>query len=247
MKLQIFSDLHLEFGAIPVPQTDADVVIAAGDIHVQQQGIDWLKGFDQPVIYVAGNHEYWSGEYQQTLDQLKEACANSQIHFLERDSVVIQDVVFHGCTLWTDYADGNQWVMEEARERINDFKYIQQGAQGLSPQFLHQQCQLSQHWLQQQMTTYQGRQQIIVTHHAPSLHSWSRKHADMLKYAYCNQLDRQIQNDLNPAVWVHGHIHQAADYQLGETRVVCNPRGYHGLAERSDFDPQFCIQPFKTG
>ena len=26
--------------------------------------------------------------------------------------------------------------------------------------------------------------------------------------------------------WVHGHIHHAADYTIGPTQIVCNPRGH---------------------
>jgi Icc-related predicted phosphoesterase len=27
-------------------------------------------------------------------------------------------------------------------------------------------------------------------------------------------------------IWVHGHLHDSADYSIGSTRVICNPRGY---------------------
>ena len=29
-----------------------------------------------------------------------------------------------------------------------------------------------------------------------------------------------------PKLIVHGHTHDACDYMIGETRVVCHPRGY---------------------
>ncbi len=33
MKLHILSDVHVEFGPYDAPETDADVVVLAGDIH----------------------------------------------------------------------------------------------------------------------------------------------------------------------------------------------------------------------
>jgi predicted phosphodiesterase len=29
-----------------------------------------------------------------------------------------------------------------------------------------------------------------------------------------------------PKLIVHGHTHDPCDYMIGETRVICNPRGY---------------------
>ena len=38
-------------------------------------------------------------------------------------------------------------------------------------------------------------------------------------------------------LWTHGHTHDVFDYVIGETRIVCNPRGYYGYEQRaSDFD-----------
>jgi len=62
MKIQVMSDLHLEFGAFEIPRTDADVIVLAGDIHVGIKAIDWIKNQTKPVIYVLGNHEYYYGQ-----------------------------------------------------------------------------------------------------------------------------------------------------------------------------------------
>jgi predicted phosphodiesterase len=61
MKLHILSDLHVEFESFNPPETEAAVVILAGDIHVGKKGIDWAKASfsDKYVLYVLGNHEYY--------------------------------------------------------------------------------------------------------------------------------------------------------------------------------------------
>lgn len=45
--------------------------------------------------------------------------------------------------------------------------------------------------------------------------------------------------DGRPALWVHGHTHDSCDYELGATRIVCNPRGYED--ENSAFDPELVV------
>ena len=43
MKIQFFSDIHLEFGPAELPLTDADIIVAAGDVGVGTTGAEWLK------------------------------------------------------------------------------------------------------------------------------------------------------------------------------------------------------------
>ena len=68
MKIHILSDLHTEFSDFDPPETDADVVVLAGDIGVGPSGIEWAADhwLDRPVIYVAGNHEYYGHDIGST-------------------------------------------------------------------------------------------------------------------------------------------------------------------------------------
>jgi len=58
--------------------------------------------------------------------------------------------------------------------------------------------------------------------------------------AYASRLENLICAH-EPALWVHGHLHDSVDYQLCETRVVCNPRGYLGHALNPNFNPSFVV------
>lgn len=63
-------ELHNEFKPwVPLESIKAaDVVILAGDIDVVDKGVLWAaKTFNQPVIYVPGNHELYKGVYQSVL------------------------------------------------------------------------------------------------------------------------------------------------------------------------------------
>lgn len=84
MKIQIISDLHQEFGMTDLSFDNADVVIIAGDVNLGTKGIDWIKSriSKKPVIYVLGNHEYYKGSYPKTLNKIRVASENTNVHVL---------------------------------------------------------------------------------------------------------------------------------------------------------------------
>lgn len=232
MRLQIFSDIHLEFGHLDVPVTDADVVIAAGDIDQQTEGVEWLKSLGKPVIYVAGNHEIWGGDLHGSVEELRAACEGSNIHFLENNQITIGDVTFYGCTLWSDFAERDPEVLAYAKYYMNDFAYISLDDKMTEPDAIAACNEESVRWLKKALGRKSDKKQVVVTHHAPSLRSWGFDPEDPLRFAYCNQLDGLIR-DSDIALWVHGHVHCGSSYRINGTQVICNPRGYykHNLVE----------------
>src|SRR5690348_16009237 len=105
MRIHILSDLHIEFAPFTPPPIDADVVILAGDSHVGVRGIQWAREIfsDKPVIYVAGNHEFYGGAYPTVLDKLRREAKGSNVNVVENNLVRVGDIMFLGCTLWTDF------------------------------------------------------------------------------------------------------------------------------------------------
>ena len=71
MKLHVLSDLHLGFAPFERPRTEADVVVLAGDIARPREAVTWAMEFDRPVLYVAGNHEFYGGSIEGTLAELR--------------------------------------------------------------------------------------------------------------------------------------------------------------------------------
>lgn len=119
------SDIHLESGPYELPpDLECDVIVAAGDIGVGTQGLEWLKTLDKPVVYVAGNHEYWS-EQKNPIDMfqvqrdIRNAAEGSNVHYLENETVTIDGVQFIGATLWTNLGscgyDLSPGLIREAR------------------------------------------------------------------------------------------------------------------------------------
>jgi len=234
VKLQYFSDVHLEFGDLPSEQTDADVVIAAGDIGVGFDGIRWLTSFGKPVIYVLGNHEYWGQDYTDFIDKIWQESSGTNVYLLENESVIIDDVRFLGCSLWTDYGYENPKIMDAAWEGMNDFRYISDNGVPLKPDRLLETHKQSVNWLADVLDEPFKGKTVVVTHHAPSMKSWHRNIKDSYQYFYCSNLENLLL-DTRPDLWIHGHIHHAQDYTVNGVRILCNPRGYFNHKEVSGF------------
>ncbi|MFK7886969.1 MAG: metallophosphoesterase, partial [Gammaproteobacteria bacterium] len=228
MKLYVVSDLHTEFVDFEPAIGDADVAILAGDIGVGVSTLDWIhtKFPTLPVIYVLGNHEFYRGN----LDDVAafKAGAQKNVHVLERDSVVIDGIRFLGTTLWTDFRlfglAEREFFMMEASERMPDFRLIGNGQEGFTALDSIAMHDKSVEWLQSQLAEPFDGDTVVVTHHAPSwLSVADRFKEDPLSPAFCSRLESLMEKG-EPSLWVHGHTHDAFDYSLYDTRVVCNPR-----------------------
>jgi Icc-related predicted phosphoesterase len=78
---------------------------------------------------------------------------------------------------------------------------------------------------------------IVVGHHAPSSQSvaeWYRADT-LMNGAFRSDLEEFIMDRPQIKVWFHGHMHSNSNYWIGETRVVCNPRGYIGHESSANF------------
>jgi predicted MPP superfamily phosphohydrolase len=247
MRLQVLSDLHLEFAPFHLPGVAADVVVLAGDVGVGEKGLKWiLKACPEtPVIYVLGNHEFYLHSIPSVTYELKELADGTNVHVLENDRVEIGGVTFLGATLWTDFALlGNPILADlEAELGMNDFRQIR-----LFPRYsrfraadarrFHAQ---SLRWLRGQLKEVATRKCVVVTHHAPSLRSIAPGQGeDPLSPGFASHLDAVVAAS-GAALWVHGHIHWASDYRIGPTRVLANPRGYPH-EEDIGFDPTLVVE-----
>ncbi len=234
MKIHILSDLHNEFSQFKPPQTDADVVVLAGDIDGGIEGVRWAKQtFLKPVVYVAGNHEFYRGEMRGDIQHLRDFTNNSHVHFLERNVAELCGVRFIGTTLWTDFKldsygkKGMNRAMENAQLHMNDFSLIQLDKKRFQPRDAVEIFRQSSQFIADALAVPFAGKTVVVTHHGPSPKSVHPRYAsNPLNAAFCSDLEYLMQRDKAPALWIHGHTHDSFDYQVGTTRVVANPRGY---------------------
>jgi Icc-related predicted phosphoesterase len=252
MKLLVLSDLHVEFAPFvpePAAVAAADVVVLAGDISTGVKGIAWARQAfaDKPIIYVAGNHEFYRCDWVRLLDQLRTQAQLHRVHFLENDAVTIDGVRFLGATLWTDFLlfgeDKKTEAMREATKIMNDFRLIKAralpaqvnmvGPRGspwkLSPAHTLRRHRESLAWLKAQLPLGEADKTVVVSHHFPNSRSLAPQWAgDLVSAIYGSNLPEEVV--LGATLWIHGHTHDSCDYRIGDfqrsVRVVCNPRGY---------------------
>jgi Icc-related predicted phosphoesterase len=232
MRLQVFSDLHLEFGPFEPTLKHPDVVVLAGDIHVGTAGVKWAKQIfrDCPVIYVPGNHEFYNHAMPDLIQALKREARDSNVHVLENNACTINGYVFLGCSLWTDFQlwPNAREAMLFANHEMSDFWLIQKkdGNKLYSAEDSVKRHAASVRWLARRLSRHDPTRTIVVTHHAPSHQSVSSQNAgDMLNAAFASDLDSMIRASRIP-IWIHGHTHYNVDYKIGATRIYSNQRGY---------------------
>ncbi len=248
MKILILSDLHNEFSQFEPVKTDADVVVLAGDIDNGDAGVVWARQAwpDRKIIYVAGNHEYYGGDFNETLTVLRRSAAAQDVLLLEEGEAVIAGVRFLGTTLWTDFeffgADNKQSAMEEGQRRLTDFRLISYAAEQFTPAHAVGLHKRSLAWLTARLGEPFAGPTVVITHHLPSRKSVPPRFTDTpLSACFVSNLDRLFgRMDL----WIHGHTHDSFDYVASGTRVVCNPRGYVTAhrAENAGFDPAKIVE-----
>jgi predicted phosphodiesterase len=246
MKLHILNDLHIEFEDFVPPATDADVVVLAGDIGVGVEGLRWAETRypDRSVIYVPGNHEFYHHDIA-LIEELKLE-APDNIHVLNDDRVVIDGVRFLGSILWTDFTLFGEvdkfFAMQTARQQMTDFSIIQNHGQPFTPEDAIKLHEASRDWLAVMLAEPFAGKTVVVTHHAPSSQSVHPRYArNLLTPAFASNLENLMDGN-RAALWIHGHTHDSFDYEIYETRVVCNPRGYSPVELNPDFQPGLVVE-----
>lgn len=240
MKIQLLSDIHLEFGDRDPVSTDADLVILAGDIHTKGRAFDWIRRHfpKQQVIYIAGNHEYYGGHLERMLDKLR-AQSDDHVRFMDQDELLIHGVRILAGTGWTDFrSTGNQaMAMWDARAML-DYKKIRTGTdfRKLKPTDVAARSAAFLSWLKAKLhEPFEGKT-VVVTHHAPLIPP-SHSSGSHLDASFSNSwVDLVEQADL----WLYGHTHLSADFTIGRCRLVSNPLGYRG--EETGFDGDLLIR-----
>jgi predicted phosphodiesterase len=296
MKVAICSDLHLEFGTITLENTEgAEVLILSGDILVERdldvydrrqyemgfmshRSRTWHDFFEDVcskfphVIYVAGNHEHYHGDFKYTLSGLKDKLKrHSNLHILDREVFKHNGVTFVGSTLWTDMNKEDPLTIYHMKDYMNDFRIIKN-----SNRYVYSNVPVYEYDSEGKVAKNEAGQQIqigmkkkeapsrftpedaveenrkcfelikhivsendnvvVVGHHTPSHQSCHPRYKDdqIMNGGYHNNYDEYIMDHPQIKLWTHGHTHEKYDYMIGETRIVCNPRGYVGHERLAD-------------
>jgi predicted phosphodiesterase len=252
MRLQIVSDLHLGLAPCEIPDTGADLLILAGDIHRPREALLWAAALNRPAIYVAGNHEYYGSNILATNRLLHELSRGSAVTVLDCEEKRMDDVRLLGATLWTDFriaGEGarREQAMDDAVRFSRDFSRIaidEDQNEIFTPSHCAALFERHASWLGARLAEPFDGVTVVVTHFAPSRGSIAPRFAGSpLNACFIADLEALVARS-GAALWIHGHTHDSFDYRLGGTRVLANPRGYvrNGKAENPRFDPGLTVE-----
>lgn len=248
MKLQIVSDLHLDFyddrGESVIDricQSSAETLVIAGDL-AEVVSPAWrfaiyrfCQRYDR-VLYVLGNHEYYHSSPCSMGIQapllLAELENDNLVAFHRRSQHILPGKInIEAWTLWfRDMPD-----VALFRHTLNDFKQI-----GDFEPWVYQQSSLARMWLAD------SEADIVITHHLPNARSVPERYRNSRQNCfYVNDVMPTMKQ--LPKLWIHGHTHTACDYMLGDCRVVANPLGYPGEHHSSVFNYDFTIDLAEIG
>jgi Icc-related predicted phosphoesterase len=279
MKIQLVSDLHLEFEDVNIKnESNADVLILSGDILVaddlRNQPAD-LSLADIPdegygrarralryrdfflrvsfqfkqVIYIMGNHEHYHGKFDKSAGIIRETIGYlniHNIHLLDRDIKEIDGVHFVGGTMWTDCNKGDPMTQYHLEHCMTDFRVIRIAGENFKkflPMRTVMEFTKTRDYFKTVIENLPKDAKIVVcSHHAPSHLSIHEiyKNDTLMNGGYSSDLSEFILDHPQIKLWTHGHMHNNFDYMIGDTRVVCNPKGYPG--ENGDFENNLILE-----
>jgi predicted phosphodiesterase len=251
MRIQVASDLHLEFlgsdfrgERLIRPAPDADLLALVGDVANGLDGIAAFADWPVPVLYVIGNHEAYGHVLDQLRIEMRHAARGTSVVVMDNEVAdlrrfeawgssrqsVLAGVRFLGCTLWTDYLLPSLHVtreqaMECAGLRLRDHRVIRIPFDApFTPKEALREHNVSRRWLERELARPFGGRTVVLTHHVPhedSVHP--RYQGDTLNAAFASHLPDLVER---ADLWLHGHTHDSFDYTVGRCRVVSNPVGY---------------------
>jgi len=251
MRIQLLSDLHLETEAYePEPAPGAELLVLAGDLDSTWDAFARFRDWPQPVLFVAGNHEFDGRDVDRAWVDLRALCERHRIDLVERERRVLTDargrrIRFVGTTRWCDFELFGAAGRERAMRAAAYFMQLMGATRGgrlYDAAEVRVDALACRAWLERELAVQDPSWDatVVVTHFAPSLRSADPRYGDRPGTAsFCNADD-----DLIGAadLWLHGHLHCRHDYAAPRpdgslARVVCNARGHASKGEAADFEP----------
>lgn len=250
ISIQIASDLHIEYKNDSVPNPlefitpSAEVLLLCGDIgsfYKIEQLTEFLKilcSYFQVVLYVPGNHEWYTVNGYETLGleileermyKLERSITNLTI--LNQTSVIIQGICFAGCTLWS-----------RPERKIPSFIVRIPDLRTKEYQDRHEDDLI---YLKKMMIFCQKNNYklVVATHYPPSKKVLEGICAKKKKYEFLYATDLEYLLDKTfVQTWICGHVHKNFDFiSVGGCRVVGNQKGK--LKDKiTDYSKKFLIK-----
>lgn len=252
MKFELVSDLHLDsirgsekkklsYLEEIFSEPKAETLLIAGDIadslarpsSFVKQFFDLISERYSRLYAVLGNHDYMDKEvpFEKTVDFVREAFP--RIRWLDNEFIAFEDGFLYGAAFWSHI---NPEISDIIEAYMPDYKRIfnssGEAISSIDTSLINIECGAK---LIDWAARHPNEKITVLTHHAPSYLS-SAYSDNVTTAAFCNHLDRFLEDNPNISCWVHGHVHAPVNYFLGLTNVICHPHGYF-KSERAKDQP----------
>jgi predicted phosphodiesterase len=226
MRIQLLSDLHLEFHADAgksfiesMNPEGVDVLVLAGDISAGDAIEPSLAAFarhypDTRILYVHGNHEFYGSTRERVVRVTRRAVrGHENLYWLDGDTLELGGHRFLGAPLWFPWTE----QIPELQRHLADYARIS----GFES-WVYAENQRAVALFERELRA----NDIVITHHLPANASVAPMFVgSRLNAFFLTDLEPLIR-EREPALWLHGHTHTSVDARVGATRIVCNPFGY---------------------
>lgn len=208
---------------------DADILVLAGDLtdtgHLHEAEVlrEELKACSIPVVAVLGNHDF-ERDQQKTIKKMLES---EQVHILDGEAVVIQDIGFAGVKGFGGGFDrymlskfGEQGIKDFVQEAVEEALKLDRALAHLE-------------------NSYDELKKVVITHFAPIKETVEGEPVEIFPFLGSSRLVEPI-NRRQVEVVFHGHAHIGTLEGTTSAGVkvfnVAKP-----ILTRSGFDPGYYI------
>ncbi len=246
LKIQYFSDLHLEFYDLTKLarlvywiKPKSNICVLAGDIGYPfkinyTSFLTSMNNKFEHVFLIPGNHEFYQLKenkdktIDEIIDKIKSVIKDNQlnnIHFLNNSHYDLGDYRFIGSTLWSHIYD--------KRYLSNDYHHVY----NFDVDSMNEFHKKSQNYLDNILNQSQleNKKVIMITHYLPSFLLNHPKYNKYYNYHQCfsSNSDFLIRKPIE--CWIFGHTHTQIDMKINNIPCVANPIGYPGENKDIDF------------
>lgn len=250
MKIQYYSDLHLEFPDNkeyilnnPI-EPIADILILAGDIvpfkiiDNHQDFFNHISRNFKTTYWIPGNHEYYY--YNVDSSRFLDTKIRENIFLVNNCIKEISGVNIIFSTLWSNISESKRWLIQQS---LSDFKVIKYNDHLFNVDDYNSLHKESLEFIQNALNETSDNKTVVVTHHAPTFVNYPEKYVDSkINEAFASNLTELIE-DNSIDFWIYGHHHSNVnEFQIDNTKLVTNQLGYIKYNENVGFNPKAYIE-----
>lgn len=256
MKIQIVSDLHLEFTAnrewvaknhiIPI----GDVLLIAGDTYClshPEHAASFLQRVSDDfhlIISTLGNHEFYGSNIEQANPVYRYYESYNHL-VLNNQNFIYQGIRFICSVLWSHVPS---YHLYDVQNGINDYRHIYKINEGgnyypIRVEDTNALHELSYRFIEQAIAEKHSGPTILLTHHMPSYKSISPRYKNSrISSAFAANMDALIEANPQISYWFYGHAHDFHKMKINNCTLIRNPLGYVDQGEHQGFRRDYFIE-----